>query len=199
MRIDTVTLSLAFASTASAFVRNPAHANKRYLLENARPANQLDTRNASPTYTSNNRSSIIPQNANTTKFAVDGAAIPDVDFDIGESYAGLLPISDKANASELYFWFIPSANELAGDEILIWLNGGPGCSSLEGILQENGRFSYSSGMWINTHGANRNVIRTISVAIWHFQTRQEQLGLVESYQCCMGRAACRHWLQSCRQ
>nr|POE56322.1 putative serine carboxypeptidase [Quercus suber] len=77
-------------------------------------------------------STIIPETKNTTKFAVDGKAIPDVDFDVGESYAGLLPISDEPDASELYFWFFPSAHELAGDEIMIWLNGGPGCSSLEG-------------------------------------------------------------------
>jgi len=109
---------LALASTALALSRNPAHVNKRHLLEKARPATHLDTRSAPPTYGSSNTSYIIPQNANTTKFAVDGNAIPDVNFDIGESYAGVLPISDKANASELFFWFVPSANELAGDEIL---------------------------------------------------------------------------------
>jgi hypothetical protein len=59
-----------------------------------------------------------------------------VDFDIGESYAGLMPISKAANeSSQLYFWFFPSENPEASDEILIWLNGGPGCSSLEGLLQ----------------------------------------------------------------
>lgn len=73
-------------------------------------------------------------------------AIPDVNFDIGESYAGLLPISDKANeTSELYFWFFPSENPAASDEIVIWLNGGPGCSSLEGFLQENGPISWQYG------------------------------------------------------
>lgn len=138
---------LALASTSLAFSRNPAHVNKRHLLEKARPATHLDTRSAPPTYGSKNESWIIPQTVNTTKFAVDGAAIPDVNFDIGESYAGLLPISDKANASELYFWFMPSANELAGDEILIWLNGGPGCSSLEGFLQENGPFLWQYGTY----------------------------------------------------
>ena len=33
----------------------------------------------------------------TEKFAVNGSAIPEVDFDMGESYAGLLPISDGLN------------------------------------------------------------------------------------------------------
>lgn len=94
-----------------------------------------------------NGSTIIPQNKNTTKFAVNGKKIPDVPFDIGESYAGLLPISDAKGAGELYFWFFPSANPLATDEIVIWLNGGPGCSSLEGLLQENGNFLWQYGTY----------------------------------------------------
>ena len=56
---------------------------------------------------------------------MNGTAIPDVDFDIGESYAGLLPISQNTSETrELYFWFFPSENTEASDEILIWLNGG---------------------------------------------------------------------------
>lgn len=78
-------------------------------------------------------------NNNTQKFVVDGTKIPDVDFDIGESYAGLLPISQAEDEDrQLYFWFFPSTNPDAGEELVIWFNGGPGCSSLSGLLTENG-------------------------------------------------------------
>ncbi len=40
------------------------------------------------------------------EFVVNGTGIPDVPFDIGESYAGLLPISSAANETrELFFWY----------------------------------------------------------------------------------------------
>ncbi|KAK4451899.1 carboxypeptidase [Podospora aff. communis PSN243] len=87
-------------------------------------------------------------NANTTKFAVNGSAIPEVDFDIGESYAGSLPISSSpSEQSNLFFWFFPSTNPAASKEIVIWLNGGPGCSSLSGLLQENGPILWQAGTY----------------------------------------------------
>lgn len=79
-------------------------------------------------------------------YLVNGTGIPDVDFDIGESYAGLLPISKLQNEqNQFYFWYFVSQNQQAEDEILIWLNGGPGASSLEGLLQENGPFLWQFG------------------------------------------------------
>ncbi|KAI5858250.1 alpha/beta-hydrolase [Durotheca rogersii] len=86
-------------------------------------------------------------NENTTRFAVNGTGIPDVDFDVGESYAGYLPISDLPDENnELFFWFFPSsALNSTEREILLWLNGGPGCSSFEGLLQENGPFTWQYG------------------------------------------------------
>ncbi|KAJ6445266.1 serine carboxypeptidase [Purpureocillium lavendulum] len=85
----------------------------------------------------------------TQPFAVDGTKIPEVSFDAGESYAGLLPISNKTDEqNNLYFWFFPSANadNEKKKEIVIWLNGGPGCSSLLGLVQENGPFLWQEGM-----------------------------------------------------
>lgn len=59
-------------------------------------------------------------NNKTQPYWVNGSALPEVDFNIGESYSGLLPID---NTKELFFWFVPSTNPAARDEITIWLNG----------------------------------------------------------------------------
>ncbi|KAJ6092671.1 hypothetical protein N7486_007960 [Penicillium sp. IBT 16267x] len=71
-------------------------------------------------------------------------SLPEVNFDIGEMYSGLVPI-EKDDPSRALFWiFQPTIGEPV-DEITIWLNGGPGCSSMEGFLQENGRFVWQPG------------------------------------------------------
>ncbi|KAF2202400.1 carboxypeptidase cpdS precursor [Delitschia confertaspora ATCC 74209] len=138
---------LALGGLASSVAaRDPRHAGKHISLPRNVPSMQMGQMKPHLAKRASNET-LIPQNANTTKFAVDGTAIPDVDFDIGESYAGLLPISSAPNASELYFWFFPSSNPAASDEVTIWLNGGPGCSSLEGFLQENGPVLWQYGTY----------------------------------------------------
>ena len=82
---------------------------------------------------------------NKSDFRVNGTALPEVDFDIGASYAGLLPISTEPNSSELFFWYFPWQDSQSSDEIIVFLNGGPGCSSLYGLLQENGPISWIPG------------------------------------------------------
>lgn len=97
--------------------------------------------NARQTNTSTSATSQFLTSA-TAKYKVD--SLPDVNFDIGEMYSGLIPI-DKNNASRaLFFMFNPTIGEPV-EEITIWLNGGPGCSSLEGFFQENGRFLWQPG------------------------------------------------------
>jgi carboxypeptidase D len=141
MRFSIVTLALGLISLAAAR-RSGQHVGKKFpeLKRNVAP------RGASPPVAQLEKRAEHSFLTNATKkYAVNGSAIPDVDWDVGESYAGLMPISNATNSSELYFWFFPSSNPAAKDEILIWLNGGPGCSSLEGFLQENGPFLWQYG------------------------------------------------------
>ncbi|KAI8614445.1 serine carboxypeptidase-domain-containing protein [Chytriomyces sp. MP71] len=37
-----------------------------------------------------------------------------------------------------FFWYFPTTNAAATNNLIIWLNGGPGCSSMEGLWTENG-------------------------------------------------------------
>ncbi|KAI0120670.1 putative serine-TYPE carboxypeptidase F precursor [Xylariales sp. AK1849] len=85
-------------------------------------------------------------NEKTERFAVNGSLLPDINFDIGESYAGLLPLS-QSNDSDLFFWFFPSTNEAAKEEVVIWFTGGPGCSSMSALLEENGPFIWMPGTY----------------------------------------------------
>lgn len=78
---------------------------------------------------------------------VNGSSIPEVDYDVGESYAGLLPISNKTDERDhLYFWFFPTANEefKRKKEITIWLNGGVsacnGYKSLPPLMENSADF-----------------------------------------------------------
>ncbi|KAK7517365.1 serine-type carboxypeptidase [Phyllosticta citriasiana] len=86
-------------------------------------------------------------NEKTERFRVDGSAFPNVTVGFPESYAGLLPI-DKEGSPELFFWYVPSENPAATDEIVIWLSGGPGCSSLAGFFRENGPVTWVPGTYL---------------------------------------------------
>eukprot|EP01032_Pedospumella_encystans_P012048 gene12048-13965_t len=65
-----------------------------------------------------------------------------------EMYAGHMPMSWKKNdQGSLFFWLAKHRKtdepELAGgaEKLIIWLNGGPGCSSMIGMMHENGPFT----------------------------------------------------------
>lgn len=54
-----------------------------------------------------------------------------------ESYSGFLTV-DKARDANLFFWFFPADKGMADAPLVLWLQGGPGSSSLLGVFLENG-------------------------------------------------------------
>ncbi|CAG8269428.1 unnamed protein product [Penicillium nalgiovense] len=49
-------------------------------------------------------------------------------------YTGWLDIGPK----HLFFWYFESQNDPVADPLTLWMNGGPGSSSMMGLFQENG-------------------------------------------------------------
>lgn len=55
------------------------------------------------------------------------------------SYSGYFTV-DEGNNGNLFFWFFPSADDYSTDPVILWLQGGPGTSSLYGLFDEHGPF-----------------------------------------------------------
>jgi carboxypeptidase D len=62
---------------------------------------------------------------------------------------------DAQNSGNLFFWHYQNRHIANKQRTVLWLNGGPGCSSMDGALMEigpyrvekDGKLSYNNGSW----------------------------------------------------
>ncbi|CEF62221.1 Lysosomal protective protein [Strongyloides ratti] len=65
--------------------------------------------------------------------------LPGLTFEVNfKQFSGYLSTSSN---SSMHYWFVESQSNPLNDSLILWLNGGPGCSSLGGSFEENG-FAY---------------------------------------------------------
>ncbi|KAL6209044.1 hypothetical protein ACLB2K_019987 [Fragaria x ananassa] len=51
---------------------------------------------------------------------------------------------DERNGRNLFYYFVESERKPSEDPVVLWLNGGPGCSSFDGFVYEHGPFNFEA-------------------------------------------------------
>uniref|UniRef100_A0A4W2D6H4 Carboxypeptidase n=1 Tax=Bos indicus x Bos taurus TaxID=30522 RepID=A0A4W2D6H4_BOBOX len=62
-------------------------------------------------------------------------------------YSGYLKGS---GSKRLHYWFVESQKDPKSSPVVLWLNGGPGCSSLDGLLTEHGPFLIANVLYLES-------------------------------------------------
>jgi serine carboxypeptidase-like clade II len=99
-----------------------------------------------------------------------------------DQYSGYVEV-DETLGKYLFFWFVESQNDPSNDPLILWLNGGPGSSSVAyGFFQEHGPFRVNSDgetLTLNDWAWNRdaNIIYLESPAGVGFSYSENPAGL----------------------
>ncbi|KAI8337127.1 serine carboxypeptidase-domain-containing protein [Chlamydoabsidia padenii] len=97
------------------------------------------------------QSLVLAQKAEDYKVTtLPGVKMDQLPFD---QYAGHIEVSSKTNGN-LFFWMLDQVQPTEPKKLIIWLNGGPGCSSMDGLFLENGpyRVNPDQSLTVNANG-----------------------------------------------
>ncbi|KAH0877170.1 hypothetical protein HID58_064564 [Brassica napus] len=112
--------------------------------------------------------------ANERDLVTDLPGQPDVSF---RHYAGYVPV-DESNGRAMFYWFFEAMDLPKEKPLVLWLNGGPGCSSVGyGATQEIGPFlvdANENGLKFNPYAWNKNLPSVLAFRI------QTQLAIIKS-------------------
>ncbi|KIJ31431.1 hypothetical protein M422DRAFT_53358 [Sphaerobolus stellatus SS14] len=99
--------------------------------------------------------------------------LPNATFSLERSFAGNLPVNRAGHPNNtLFFWAWEKSNgsltQEGNDDApwMIWLNGGPGSSSMLGLLFENGRIHVADNFTLVKNEFGWNTLADTSDSIW---------------------------------
>ena len=100
---------------------------------------------------------------------------------------------DRESRRNLFYWVVHSERGVERDPVVLWLTGGPGCSSLDALIYEHGpfKFSYRGDEDIHTREPGHNNSGIVyqfrhSQCHLHLPSMAQQLPMTHSLVTCVG-------------
>ncbi|CEJ92551.1 hypothetical protein VHEMI08197 [[Torrubiella] hemipterigena] len=134
MRFSLTTLTLGLVASVSAkqtIERRPDH-EFDYILK-GKDVHQRVARDFAAGHSNDTHPEYLTQYQMRAKSVQDPSS---VGVDTVKQYSGYL--DNEADGKHLFFWFFESRSKPSTDPVVLWLNGGPGCSSMAGLFEELG-------------------------------------------------------------